>query len=51
MKIIDINGRVIRSENIENKIEIIDISEITGGVYSIQIMSDKGMTVKKLIKQ
>ena len=51
MKIMDINGRVIKSNNIENGKEIIDISEITGGVYSIQIMTDKGMTVKILIKQ
>jgi len=42
---------VIKSKNIETEKEIIDISEITGGVYSIQIMTDEGMTVKKLIKQ
>lgn len=51
IKIIDLNGRVIKSKNIENGKEIIDISELSGGVYSIQIMTDKGLTVKKLIKQ
>ena len=51
IKITDINGRIIISKNIEAVKAIIDISEISGGVYSIQIMTDKGMTVKKLVKQ
>ncbi|MBI5219266.1 MAG: T9SS type A sorting domain-containing protein [Bacteroidia bacterium] len=51
IEIMNIQGQVIKTiETFDKKISI-DLSKLSGGVYTIKIITDKDIIVKKLIKQ
>jgi len=51
ISISDINGRTIRTINVENLSEVqINVADLNSGVYFMNINSDAGKTVKKFIK-
>ena len=51
ISIFDMNGKFIRKEKTFNKETRIDTSELSAGVYSIEIKNDRNRTIKKLVKQ
>ncbi len=51
LDIINAQGQTIKTLNISNTKTTIDISKLSGGVYTLQIKTEKGIIVKKLIKQ
>lgn len=51
-KVVDLNGRIVKSkENINENSTQINISDLQSGVYMMTINSDKGSTIKKIIKE
>ena len=52
IKMTNINGQVVFAENVSNKNNAtIDMSLFAKGIYSLQIISDKGIETKKVVKQ
>jgi uncharacterized repeat protein (TIGR03803 family) len=51
IEISNIEGKVIKTILNENIKTIIDLGSLSSGVYFIKVMTNKGITVKKLIKQ
>jgi hypothetical protein len=52
IEISDLNGRVVNSVNsIDAQNVQINISDLSSGIYMMKIVSDKGITTKKLIKE
>jgi len=51
LEIINIRGQVVKSMKINDNYESINISDLSGGVYIIKVQSDKGVVVRKFIKQ
>ncbi|MBY0486883.1 MAG: T9SS type A sorting domain-containing protein [Flavobacteriaceae bacterium] len=52
VEITDLNGRIVKSANFSNLSEVqLAISDLAQGVYTMKIVSDKGITVKKVIKE
>ena len=51
IKITDLNGRVIKQNNFDNVSNInLNVSDLSSGVYMMNINTNKGSTVKKIIK-
>ncbi|MFH1321476.1 MAG: T9SS type A sorting domain-containing protein, partial [Bacteroidota bacterium] len=50
IEIINLQGQIIKILNLSNT-KTIDISKLSGGVYTMKIKTDNGIIVKKLIKQ
>jgi hypothetical protein len=52
VKVIDINGQIVLSENSKkSKIKTLDISSLPGGIYFISIKDDQGnVAIEKIIK-
>ena len=51
IEITNIEGQTIKTFNITNTETTIDVSGLSGGVYIIKAQSDKGIVVRKFIKQ
>lgn len=51
VKILDINGRIIKETAINNNECKINVSDLFAGVYFVNIESQKGTLVQKLVKQ
>lgn len=52
MNITDINGRIVKSVNLNGVSEAqVNISDLSNGVYMLNIFSDQGKAVKKIVKQ
>ncbi|MBI4646268.1 MAG: T9SS type A sorting domain-containing protein, partial [Bacteroidia bacterium] len=51
IEIIDLQGKIIQKIQTTSKNTTIDLKNWSSGVYTIKAKSDKGITVKKLIKQ
>jgi hypothetical protein len=52
IEISDLNGRVVKTVNSINDVNTqINISELSTGVYMMKIVSEKGTTTKKVIKE
>jgi hypothetical protein len=49
--IINLQGQVIKKLDVSNEKTSIDISKLSGGVYTMKIKTNDGIIVKKLIKQ
>lgn len=49
-QITDINGRIIRTSQVNEVSSSIDISDLSAGVYLMNIASDQGTITKKIIK-
>lgn len=50
IEIINQFGQVVKTANIENKNETINISDLSSGIYFVKTLSDNKTSVKKLIK-
>ena len=51
IKITDLNGRVVKQKNFDNVSNInLNVSDLSSGVYMININTNEGSTVKKIIK-
>jgi hypothetical protein len=52
VSITDLNGRIVKQNNFDSVSDIqMNISDLSSGVYMMNINSDKGTAVKKLIKE
>lgn len=51
IEIMDINGKFIKNVNVSKTMTSIDISKLSSGVYSIKIITDDGIIIKKLVKK
>lgn len=52
IELIDLNGRTVKSVKVNGVAEAqINISDLSAGVYMMNISSDKGKTTKKIVKQ
>jgi len=51
IEISNIQGQILRTINTTEKQTSIDVSDLAGGVYIIKAKTEKGMTVKKFIKE
>jgi hypothetical protein len=52
LKLVDINGRVVYSENVNNKNNTtINMSNLAKGIYSLQVITSTGVETKKVVKQ
>ena len=48
----DLNGRVVKTVNVADSSNVqVNISDLSVGVYMMKIVSDKGTTTKKVIKE
>ena len=51
IELFNLQGQVIKAISVSGNKTSMDISNITNGVYSIKIKTDRGIVVKKLLKQ
>ncbi|MBI5218008.1 MAG: T9SS type A sorting domain-containing protein, partial [Bacteroidia bacterium] len=51
IEIMNLQGQVIKKIVVSNTKSNIDISKLSGGVYTMRIKSDKEIITKKLIKE
>jgi len=51
MEIINLQGQVVKILKLTNLKNTINVKELTCGVYTLRIMTDKGIFVKKLVKE
>lgn len=51
IEIVNLQGQLIKSVNVSDNKTNIDISDLSSGVYSLMFTSNKGIIVKKLLKQ
>jgi LEA14-like dessication related protein len=48
----DLNGRIVKNIKVENENDNqINISDLSSGIYMMKIVSDKGTSTKKVIKE
>ena len=49
----DVNGRLIKTFNVQNAgVEVqFDLNDLASGMYFVQIITDQGQTVKRIVKQ
>ena len=51
IEIINLQGQVIKNINITEERTTIDISKLSGGIYTMKIKTNDGIVVKRLIKE
>lgn len=52
IQILDINGRMIQQENLNNKIfTTLDLSDLPNQVYLIRVVSEEGVVTNRIVKQ
>uniref|UniRef100_UPI00263A2BCA T9SS type A sorting domain-containing protein n=1 Tax=uncultured Algibacter sp. TaxID=298659 RepID=UPI00263A2BCA len=53
VKFSDVSGRIVKELNFDSRMSnmTFDISEFTSGLYMIQVNSDKGQFIKRIIKK
>jgi hypothetical protein len=51
LKIVDVNGRVVKQLAVNNQSAEVNVSDLTAGVYMITIETEKGSTVQKFVKK
>ncbi len=51
IEIINTQGQIIICKNLKNTQATIDLTKLLSGIYFIKVKTDKGITLKKLIKQ
>src|SRR5690606_18599144 len=52
VEIVDLNGRVVKSVNFNGVTQAqINISELSSGMYLMNVSSDQGTTTKKIVKK
>ena len=48
--IIDINGKLIQTQNINNEFNFVSMIDFEEGIYFVQIFSQTGVSVEKIVK-
>jgi len=51
VRIYDIRGQLLTTKTVSNAIEFIDLSDVSNGLYTIQLVGNSGSTSKRFIKQ
>jgi hypothetical protein len=51
IQILDVNGRVLLKQVVNNDIQSMDISQLNSGIYFIRIINENQFNIQKLIKQ
>jgi len=51
IEIVDLQGRIIKTVYLINNKTTVDVKELIGGIYTLRIYTDKGIVLKKLVKQ
>jgi photosystem II stability/assembly factor-like uncharacterized protein len=51
LEIINIQGQIVDSNSLIEKVNNLDISNLGSGVYTLRIKTDRGIAMRKLIKQ
>jgi photosystem II stability/assembly factor-like uncharacterized protein len=51
LEIINIQGQIVYTKSLTEKSNILDISNLRSGVYTLRIKTDRGIAIRKLIKQ
>jgi hypothetical protein len=51
VEIADLNGRVVKTLNVNNTEAQISISDLAAGVYMLKVSTDQGTATKKIVKQ
>jgi hypothetical protein len=51
MNICDLNGQILTKKSIQNEKTLLDISNLTPGVYFVKLFNDITVSIQKLIKE
>jgi len=51
LEIINVQGQIVDTKNLTEKSNNLDLSNLVSGVYTLRIKTDKGIAMRKLIKQ
>lgn len=51
VEITDLNGRTVKTQNVNNTDAEISISDLSAGVYMLKVATDQGIVTKKIVKQ
>ena len=51
VEITDLNGRTVKTQNVNNTEAQISISDLSAGVYMLKVSTDQGTATKKIVKQ
>ncbi|MFC0878314.1 T9SS type A sorting domain-containing protein [Saccharicrinis sp. FJH2] len=51
LKILNIQGKIIKSFTVHNNQNQLDVSDLSNGIYFVRIQTDKGCLIKKIVKQ
>jgi photosystem II stability/assembly factor-like uncharacterized protein len=51
LEIINVQGQIVDTKSLTEKINNLDISKLSSGVYTLRIKTDRGIAIRKLIKQ
>ena len=51
LEIINSQGQIVDTKSLTEKVNNLDLSNIVSGVYTLRIKTDRGIAIKKLIKQ
>lgn len=51
VEIADLNGRVVRTQNVNATEAEISINDLSAGVYMLKVITDQGTATKKIVKQ
>jgi len=51
LEIINVQGQIVDTKNLTEKSNNLDLSNLVSGVYTLRIKTDRGIAIRKLIKQ
>jgi len=51
IEILNLHGKIIDTKILSDKTNYLDISDLRNGIYTLRILTDKGIAIRKLIKQ
>jgi hypothetical protein len=51
LEIINIQGKILDTKSLTDKVNNLDLSNLVSGVYTLRIKTDRGIAIRKLIKQ
>ena len=51
VEIINIQGQIVATKTLSDKNVSVDVSELKSGVYTLRVKTDKGVVMKKIVKE
>jgi hypothetical protein len=51
LEIINMQGQIVDTKSLTEKVNNLDLSNLVSGVYTLRIKTDRGIAIRKLIKQ